>query len=240
MLAAAVPARPGDTVLELGCGSGAAFLCLLARCPSLRVTAVERQPVLAALAENNVATNGHAGRVQVRAGDIAAPATMAGLSGLDHAMANPPWWPDGTAPPDPGRAAATHLSGGVGLDTWVGVLASPLRHGGSATVIVPATLLEQALSAMKAAGLGGLVVYPLWPRAGTEAKRLILSGRRGSRGLTRVLPGLVLHDGPRWTAAAEAVLRDAGALPDHWCAGRQRDRAARPGSALGVGMAEQP
>ena len=53
LLAAAVPARPGERVLELGCGSGAAFLCLAARVPDLDIVAVEREPALAALARDN-------------------------------------------------------------------------------------------------------------------------------------------------------------------------------------------
>ena len=53
------------------------------------------------------------------------------------------------------------------------------------------------------------MVFPLWPRAGDRpAKRILVQGRKGSRGPLRLAPGLVLHerDGG-FSAAAEAVLR---------------------------------
>ena len=63
LLAAAVPARSGEKVLELGCGVGAAALCLLARVPDLTVAGLELQPALAALARHNAKANEkHAGR----------------------------------------------------------------------------------------------------------------------------------------------------------------------------------
>jgi SAM-dependent methyltransferase len=58
LLAAAVPARAGDRVLELGCGVGTAALCLMARVPGLSVTGVERQPDYADLARRNASENG--------------------------------------------------------------------------------------------------------------------------------------------------------------------------------------
>jgi tRNA1(Val) A37 N6-methylase TrmN6 len=59
-------------------------------------------------------------------------------------------------------------------------------------------------------------LLPLWPRAGVQAKRVLLRARKGARSPARVLPGLVLHEADgRFTAAAEAILRDATALnPD--------------------------
>ena len=58
LLAAAVPARAGDHVLELGCGAGQALLCLAARVPGLRLTGVELQAAYADLARRNGALNG--------------------------------------------------------------------------------------------------------------------------------------------------------------------------------------
>lgn len=37
LLAAACPARPGERVLDLGCGAGAAALCLATRVPGLEL-----------------------------------------------------------------------------------------------------------------------------------------------------------------------------------------------------------
>jgi tRNA1(Val) A37 N6-methylase TrmN6 len=206
LLAAFVPARPGETVLELGCGAGPAFLCLAARVPGLGVIAIEREAELAALAARNAAANGVA--ADVRAADLRSPGP---LPRCDHAFANPPWWPGGTPPPGARRAAATHEE--TPLAAWVAALAAPLRHLGTVSLVLPAARLSDAAAALKAARCGALTLLPLWPRAGVAAKRILLQARRGGRGPDRVLPGLVLHEAQGgYTAEAEAVLREAAPL----------------------------
>jgi tRNA1(Val) A37 N6-methylase TrmN6 len=210
LLAAALPARPGDRVLEAGCGSGAAMLCLAARVPGLALLAVERDSAMAALAADNAALNGRTAEVMV--GDVADPGLARHLGPYDHAMANPPYWPGGTAPPAPGRAAATHEQG-AGLAEWAGFLAAGLRHGGWLALVLPAARFDAGTAALRGAGCGSLALLPLWPRAGVAAKRVLLLARKGGRGAAMVAPGLVLHteDGG-WTAEASAVLRDGAAL----------------------------
>src|ERR1700743_84928 len=65
LLAAATPAKARDSVLDLGAGAGAVGLCRAARVPQCRVTCLDLQPNLTALAHQNVETNGMAGRVLV-------------------------------------------------------------------------------------------------------------------------------------------------------------------------------
>ncbi|WP_439595116.1 tRNA1(Val) (adenine(37)-N6)-methyltransferase [Falsiroseomonas sp.] len=209
LLAAAVPARPGDLVLEAGCGSGAGFLCLLARVPGISVIAVEREAGLAALARENAARNGFGAQVKVLEGDVADPALRRSLPRLAHGFANPPYWPAGTPPPDALRAGATHAEE-VPLQAWASFLAQGLAHRGSVTLVLPAARFADAVEALRRAGCGSLALLPLWPRAGVAAKRVLVAARRGGRGPARILPGLVLH-GPG--EAAGPVLRDAAALP---------------------------
>jgi tRNA1(Val) A37 N6-methylase TrmN6 len=211
LLAAAVPARSGERVLELGCGTGAAFLCLAARVPGLAIIAVEREPALAALARENAALNGLGGQVTVIEGDIADPALRRALPRCTHGFANPPFWADGTTPPAALRRAATHADR-EGLGAWTACLAAGLGHRGSATLVMPAARFVEGVSALAEAGFGSPALLPLWPREGMPAKRVLLSARRGGRGPGRVLPGLVLHGAAGATALAEAVLRDGAAL----------------------------
>ncbi len=208
LLAAAVPARPGERVLEGGTGSGAALLCLAARLPGLRGVGVERDPDMAALARANAAANGFAG-LDVLAGDLT---ELRLEGGFDHALANPPWHGTGTASPEPLREAAKRGSPGL-IAIWARRLAAPLRHRGTLTLVVAAAALPACLAGMVEAGCGSLAVLPLWPRAGQPAGLVLLQGVKGGRGPCRVLPGLVLHaDDGGFTAAAEAVLRGGGAL----------------------------
>ncbi|MGH7185899.1 MAG: methyltransferase, partial [Pseudomonadota bacterium] len=64
-LAASVPARSGERVLDVGAGVGVAGLCLLARVPGVEVTAVEIEFGLCALAAKNAARNGFVERFEV-------------------------------------------------------------------------------------------------------------------------------------------------------------------------------
>jgi tRNA1(Val) A37 N6-methylase TrmN6 len=208
LLAAAVPARPGERVLEGGTGSGAALLCLAARVAGLHGVGVERDPVLAALARANAAANGFDG-IGVVTGDL----TVLRPDGVfDHALANPPWHGAGTASPEPLKETAKRGAPGL-IAAWARHLAAPLRHRGTLSLIVAAPALPATLAALAAAGCGSPAVLPLWPRQGRPAGLVLVQGIKGGRGPCRVLAGLVLHaEGGGFTAAAEAVLRGGAAL----------------------------
>lgn len=212
LLAAFVPARAGDHVLEAGCGSGAAFLCLAARVPSLRITAVEREAAMAALARCNAAGNGVA--AEVTEGDVADRALARRLGPCDHVFANPPYWPGGTPPPGALRSAATHEDG-ADLATWVGFLVAVLRDRGTASVILPAARFDAGIAALRGAGCGSVTLLPLAPRSGDPAKRVLIRARKAGRAAARLLPPFILHeeDG-RFTAAADDVLRRGAALAE--------------------------
>jgi tRNA1(Val) A37 N6-methylase TrmN6 len=210
LLAAFVPAKPGEAALEAGPGSGAAFLCLAARVPGLTVRAVEREAAMVALARENAAQAGLA--AQIEQGDIADLALARALGPVAHGFANPPYWPGGTPPPGAIRRAATHEAG-PGLADWVGFLAAAIAPRGSLNLILPAARFDTAVAAMREHGFGAMELLPLWPRAGVAAKRVLLRARKGARSPAKILPGLVLHeeDG-RFTEGAEAILRDAAPL----------------------------
>ena len=214
LLAAGVPAEPGQRVLELGTGVGAAAFCLAARVEGVSVTALELQPTLADLARRGVTANGFEGRVTVVTGDLLAPPADIGEE-YDHVFFNPPYAPAGTSnvPPDPVKAAAT-VEGAAKLADWIGFAAARLREGGSATVVHRAERAAEITALMVAAGFGGLEILELLPKPGRAAKRAILRGRRGERdaAVTRHAP-LVLHaDNGAYTAAAEKLLRGGESL----------------------------
>jgi tRNA1(Val) A37 N6-methylase TrmN6 len=212
-LAAATPAGAGDRVLDLGTGVGAVALCLLARVPDCRVTGLERQADLAALARANAALNGAAQRFSVVEADLLQAPDLG--DPFDLVVANPPYLEAGRATPSPrmGKALAD-MESQAGLDDWIAFCGARLRPGGEIVLIHRADRLDAVLTALAAQDCGGTVVFPLWPRAGSPARRVLVSARRRRRGPLVLAPGLILHEADgRFTAAAEGILRHAAALP---------------------------
>ena len=64
LLAAACSVRPGDRLVDLGAGVGAAGLAVARRVEDVVVTMVEIDPALVALARENAASNGLAERTR--------------------------------------------------------------------------------------------------------------------------------------------------------------------------------
>jgi len=109
------------------------------------------------------------------------------------------------------RRIAT-VEGPADLAAWIACALGLLRPRGSLTVIHRAERLDRLLALLPPA-CGDLAVFPLWPRQGENAKRVLVQARKGSAGPLRFLAGLALHDaGGAFTPAAEAVLRDARGL----------------------------
>lgn len=213
LLAAAVPAAPGERVADLGCGVAAAALCLLARVPDVVAGGLELQAPLVALAAENAGLNGFEDRLTVAVGDVAALPEDFAIGSFDHVMMNPPYLePDSVRAPALALRRIATVEGAPALEAWLAQGTALLRPRGSLTVIHRADRLDRLLPAI-AKGCGDLAVFPLWPRRGDSARRILVQGRKGAAGPLRLLPGLVLHEeGGAYTAAAEAVLRDAAAI----------------------------
>src|SRR5215218_2743701 len=70
LLAAACEARPGERVIEAGCGAGGAMLTAAARSPDVRFVGVERDETALALANDNIVLNNMQDRVDALGGDV--------------------------------------------------------------------------------------------------------------------------------------------------------------------------
>jgi tRNA1(Val) A37 N6-methylase TrmN6 len=211
LLAAAVQADPGARVLDAGCGTGAAMFCLAARRPDLEITGLERNGESAELARAGVELNGLAALARVIDGDLAkTPVDLRNV--FDVVMTNPPFGADGTQAPDAGRAAAHHESD-LDLAAWIKACMVCLKPKGRLVMIHRAERLSEILSAIRAADGGDIRILPILPKAREVARRVIVDAGKGRKSPDTLLPGFVLHevDG-RFTAAADAVLRDAASL----------------------------
>jgi tRNA1(Val) A37 N6-methylase TrmN6 len=212
-LAAAVPANAEETVLDLGCGVGAAALCLLARVPEARVTGLEIDGELVRLASENARLNGAASRFQPMSGDVAKPPPRLAPGVFHHVMCNPPHLPavDGRPTARHGRQMAMR-EGSARLEHWLSSALAMLRPKGSVTFVHRADRLDELLAALTGRA-GEIAVFPLWPRQGQPAKRVIVHARKGLATPLSLSPGLVLHESDgSFTPQAEAVLRGAAAL----------------------------
>lgn len=208
LLAASVCARPGQRVIEAGTGAGAGLLCLLSREPGVLALGVEKNPHLAEVARGNLALNGFTGG-RVETGDIILP-RQDGL--FDHAFSNPPWHAaESTASGDEMRDGAKRATS-ASLEEWIGALGKLVRPGGTLTLLIPAAVTGRSLTALVQSKCGSTALCPLWPHAGQEARLVLVQGRKLGRAGTRVLPGLVLHEGQGFSPAARHILWEGGRL----------------------------
>ena len=208
LLAAAVSTSKGR-VLDLGAGAGGVFLCLAHRHAELHLTAIEKHPQLAELAGRNAAANGFAGRVRVVACDMREMSPVLAGS-FDHVVSNPPYHDArGTRPRNEARALA-HMGDDTEMGDWVRAAIGAVKPRGRITFICRADRAAELAGLFAVGGAGETVMFPLWPREGVPAGRVIVEVRRDVEGPGAVLPGLVLHreDG-QFTDRAMTVMRGA-------------------------------
>ncbi|MDA5194277.1 tRNA1(Val) (adenine(37)-N6)-methyltransferase [Govanella unica] len=213
LLAATVPARAGDRILDIGCGSGAIALCLAERLKSVTVTGLELQPELFAIASENATRNGLGDRVTIIEGDLAKAPRDLPRNAFDHVVTNPPYLDEALASPPPNaQKARAHMESHLGLREWVALSLKFLKPLGWLHVIQRADRLPDLLAGLDGRA-GDIIVYPLWPKTGTAARRVIVRARKGGKGAMTLHPGLVLHeDNGRYTPEAEAALRTGAPL----------------------------
>lgn len=134
--------KPGQAVLDLGCGAGLLLLLCARREPALSLAGVELDPHAAALARENLVQNRLAGEILTC--DLRAMSPRR----VDLVISNPPWYPEGTgAEGGPGRMA------GCTLPELCQAAAGVLGHKGRFALVYRAEGLTDLLLELRQAGL---------------------------------------------------------------------------------------
>ncbi|MGR3465762.1 tRNA1(Val) (adenine(37)-N6)-methyltransferase [Limimaricola sp.] len=216
LLAAAIEAEAGQSVLELGCGAGAALMCLAARVPGLGLWGLEVQPGYADLARRNAALNGV--EATILGADLRAMPPELRARRFDHVIANPPYFDRAHSRPAPDAAKETAFGAPLPLPDWIDAMARRVAPLGRLTMIQRADRLPEIIAALHGR-MGGLAVRPLVSRAGRDAERVVVTARQSGRAAFRLAAPLVLHAGDRhvsdagdFTPEAEKILRHRGKL----------------------------
>jgi tRNA1(Val) A37 N6-methylase TrmN6 len=217
LLAAATPACPGDRVVDLGAGVGAAGLAVAKRIAGIKPVLVEIDEGLAELARANASANAIAAETLVL--DVTSGAesfVSAGLApdSVDVVLMNPPF-NDATrhrVSPDSARAMA-HVAVAETLEGWIHAARRILKSGGNLVMIWRADGLADVLTAL-GRGFGSLMILPVHADAASPAIRVLVRATKGGRAPTCLLAGLVLNDeANRPTPTVQTILAGERPLP---------------------------
>jgi len=221
-LLAAANGASAERIVDVGAGVGAVGLSIALRWPEARISLVEIEPDLAALARDNAARNRLDDRTMTFACDVTdgKARRAAGLvdASADLVVSNPPYYeePRAQASPDLGRARAHLLPRGTSKEAalmkWLRACIALLKPRGRLILIHRPDALTEILAAFDGR-LGALALLPVYPKAGTAAHRVLISGVLGARAPLKLAPGLVLHDASgAFTREADAIHRGEAML----------------------------
>lgn len=216
LLAAAVPAKAGEHVLELGCGAGVASLCLLSRVNGLLGTGIEIQTIYADLACRNAERADLP--LDVVTADLRELPQKVREKSFHHVMMNPPYFDRAASTPAQNDGRDIALGGATEMADWIGVAARRLRPQGSLTLIQRIERLPEIIGLVEAR-FGSIVIRPIVAREGRAAGLFLLQARKAGRAAFHLSPPLIMHEGPRherdgddYTPEIREILRNGGAL----------------------------
>lgn len=202
--------------VDLGCASGINMLLLLARTAKLHMTGLEIVPEAAALARENMAMNGFAGRSGIVTGDIRAHRALFRSGSFDLAVCNPPYFPQGSGAAAQGTDRAAARSELLcTLPELCRAAAFLLHTGGRAFFVHRPERLSELFVCLTNAGLEPKRLRLVCRDAGCAPSLALVEGRRGGRPGLTIEPALYLQN-PDGTESAEyrrIYHRDASSVP---------------------------
>lgn len=179
-------------IADLGCGSGAISLMLLASDPTLAVTGMELQPEAAAMAKENAIQN----NVNFTAlqGDLRAIRELLPANSMDGVISNPPYFPVGSGKAASGPLAQARSEETCSLAQLCGAADWLLRWGGKFVLVHRPERLADLICELRSRNLEPKRIRFVRHRPDSPVSLVLLEARKGGKPGLSYEPDLVLFD----------------------------------------------
>ncbi|MCM1184790.1 MAG: tRNA1(Val) (adenine(37)-N6)-methyltransferase [Roseburia sp.] len=186
--------RAGETVLDMGTGTGIIPILLEAKTDAAHITALEIQEESADMASRSVRLNGLTDKIDVVVGDIKEADALFPAASFDVITCNPPYMirQHGLANPDAPKAIARHEI----LCTFEDVARSAaklLRPGGKFFLVHRPFRLAELLVTMTKYGIEPKRLRLVYPYVDKDPNMVLIEGCRGGRPRMLVEKPLIVY-----------------------------------------------
>lgn len=209
LLSGFAKAKPGDSVLDLGTGTGIIPILLSAKTQAGKLVGLEIQPESAEMAGRSVALNALSERVQIVTGDIREARMLFGASVFDVVTCNPPYMIADHGIPNPAdeKTIARHEVLCT-LEDVVSQASAVLKPGGHFYLVHRPFRLAEIITKMCAHRLEPKRMRLVYPYADKEPVMVLLEGVRGGKPRMTVEKPLIIYREPG--VYSEELRRDYG------------------------------
>lgn len=198
LLARLAHVSKNSKLLDLGCGMGTVALLLGRLHPSARVTGVDCQADLIALARQNAQTNNVSKRVSFICDDLAKPLVPKLAGSFTAVFCNPPYYlrGQGRLPKSESMHRAKHTTR-EDFTALIKNSRSLVKSGGYLHMVYSAERISELLCELVAGGFQPKKLRFIHPRIDQPANAVFLSARSGGKSSLTVLPPLVVYNSRR-------------------------------------------
>ncbi len=185
----------GETVSDLGTGSGVIPLILASRGRASKIVGCEIQDDLAEMARRSVRMNGLDPLIEIITCNIAEVSCRFGPTAFDVVLCNPPYRKirSGRINPDSQKAVARHELKGT-LADFVSAAAYLLRPFGRLYFIYKAQRLIDLMAALRTRGLEPKRMRLIHSRSDMDGELVLVEACKGGGVALQVLPPLTIYE----------------------------------------------
>lgn len=200
--------KKGDTILDVGSGTGGISLCLASRLQNYKplITGLELQPELAELSNKSAEANGFADFLHYINCDIRYKPENIQNCSFSHVITNPPYSEKDMPSPNLGKALA-HNHHNFSLSGWINFCIKMIKPQGYFYIINRAEAIDEILSIIHGK-LGHIEIIPLSSKSAQKAKRVVIRAQKDNHTATNIFPPFVIHkDNGEYSEDAQKILR---------------------------------
>ena len=187
--------KKGETVLDLGTGTGVIPILLCAKTKAAHIRGLEIQKESVEMARRSVEMNHLADRIQIDQGDIKNGANIYPPNHFDAITVNPPYIPNnsGITNQDPSKAIARHEIACTLADICA-LSSRLLKTGGRLYMVHRPQRLAEIFATLKTHNLEPKTIQLIQSQPNHQPSLVLIEATDHGRPMLKVLPCLIIQD----------------------------------------------